>query len=314
MNEISPERRAYFAYVKEMMTTQRYVELLANEGKTITSDEFKRGAFGSYQPSAYDIIVTTYPKSGTNWTMQMAQEIAWYGEAEYDYIHDVIPWPDKAIKTPVVPLSDTRMAERSPTGYRVIKSHLEAAHVPYSDAAKYIIVVRDPKEVIVSGFHFENGFYEKMVGDVVPLVAYVEGFLTGNFMYDSWAVHTAGWWDLRNAGNVLLLFYPEMKVDPARAIQKIADIMEVTLSSSQFARVAEKSSYTYMKANNHLFSPPTPPDYPVQGKVEMVRRGDSGQAQSELSAEQQRAIDKFCAAELERLESNFPYTELFAVR
>lgn len=315
----SPERAAYFAHVKQMIQSARYVELLTEEGAMINSEEFKRGAFkresfGNYVPTTSDVIVSTYPKSGTNWTMQIAQEIAWRGEAEFDFIHDVIPWPDATVKTAVAPLEDSAQAYQSPTGYRIIKSHLDAEYIPYNEDAKYIIVVRDPKEVLVSAFHFENGFFEKMVGAGVPLAAYVDGFLRGEFVYSPWAGHTAGWWVLRQKANVLILFYHEMKQNPSAAIQRVAGFLDVALTDAQFAAVAEKSSYAYMKAHNHKFSPPAPPDYPVQGKIEMVRSGQSGAAPHELTTTQQTAIDTFCMAELERLESDFPYGEVFMHR
>ncbi|MCI5167721.1 MAG: hypothetical protein D3903_16930 [Candidatus Electrothrix sp. GM3_4] len=46
------------------------------------------------------------------------------------------------------------MAERSPSGLRIIKTHFERTYVPFNDQVKYIVVIRDPKEIIVSGYYF----------------------------------------------------------------------------------------------------------------------------------------------------------------
>ena len=39
-------------------------------------------------------------------------------------------------------------------GLRVIKPHWEQHYVPYNPQAKYLVVVREPKEVFVSGYYF----------------------------------------------------------------------------------------------------------------------------------------------------------------
>lgn len=304
---MTPERQAYIDSVRSKLANGEYRALLQSEGETVNSAKFKRAAFGDYRPTANDVIVSTYPKSGTNWTMQIAYQIAWLGQGEFDYIHEVIPWPGSIMKTPVIGLDDLSVAQASPTGMRVIKSHEEAEFVPLNANAKYIAVVRDPKDVLVSAYHFENEFFLKMVGDRVPLADFIAGFLAKEFIYISWASHTAGWWGLRQRPNVIFLFFEEMKNDPHKAIRQIAELMGITLTSGQFNTIAEKSSYAWMKANDRIFSPPTPPDYQEQGSISMVRSGKTGEAGNALTAEQRQAIDAFCQEELLALGSDFPY-------
>ncbi len=54
----------------------------------------KKNPFGSYVPTRHDVFVATYAKSGTNWMMQIAHQLAFHGEGEFDHIHCVVPWPD----------------------------------------------------------------------------------------------------------------------------------------------------------------------------------------------------------------------------
>lgn len=308
---ITPERQAYMDSVRQKLADGLYIDLLESEGELINSAEFRQAAFAEYTPTKADIIVSTWPKSGTNWMMNIAQEIAWYGEAEFEHVNSAIPWPDATIKTDIAQLSDTHMADKSPTGLRVIKSHLAAEYVPITDDSKYIVVVRDPKDALVSSYHFENSFIEKMVGDRVPLSGFVNGFLAKRFVYAGWADHTASWWKLRQQTNVLILFFAEMKQDLKGAIAQVARFLGVDLTAEQFNKVADKASYTSMKTNNHKFSPPTPPDYAQQGHITMVRSGKPGEAQEALTAVQQQAIDNFCQTELERLNSDFPFATKF---
>ena len=146
-----------------------------------------------------------------------------------------------------------------------------------------------------------------MVGDKVPLNGFVDGFLAKRFVYTGWADHTASWWMLKDRPNVLIVFFEEMKAHLNGIIQQVANLLGVTLTADQFGKVAHKASYATMKANNHKFSPPTPPDYAEQGRISMVRSGQAGEAQEALTADQQQAIDQFCKAELARLKSGFPY-------
>jgi hypothetical protein len=118
-------------------------------------DQRMRQAFEGYQPSARDVFVCTYPKSGTNWAIQIAYQIAQRGRGEYKHIHDVVPWPD-AFRAKTAQLSDDSSSPANPTGLRVIKTHLGSDFVPYSPEAKYIIVVRDPKDTFVSNYHFRS--------------------------------------------------------------------------------------------------------------------------------------------------------------
>ena len=113
---VTPERQAYMDSVRQKLADGLYVELLESEGELINSLEFRHSAFGDYVPTEADIIVSTWPKSGTNWMMNIAQEIAWYGEAEFEHVNSAIPWPDATIKTDIAQLSDTHMAANSQIG------------------------------------------------------------------------------------------------------------------------------------------------------------------------------------------------------
>ncbi|MEM8861472.1 MAG: sulfotransferase domain-containing protein, partial [Chloroflexota bacterium] len=152
---------------------------------------------------------------------------------------------------------------------------------------------------------------EKMVGDRVPLSGFVDGFLAKRFVYTGWADHTASWWALKDRPNVLVTFFEEMKADLSSIVEQVAEFLDVYLTADQFEKVVHKASYTTMKANNHKFSPPTPPDYAEQGRISMIRSGQAGEAEHALTAEQRLAIDQYCLAELAQLKSDFPYQESY---
>ncbi len=271
-----------------------------------------KGAFGDYRPTAHDVIVCAYFKAGTTWTLQIATQIAFRGRAEFDNIHHAVPWPD--VPAPplarfIIPLADPSPATLSPTGLRVIKTHLKQRDLPFVREARYIAVTRDPKDCTVSGYHFLQSL---ALGPLMPTVAHWVDYGLSPAFPDPWAEHLAEWWAVRHAPNVLFLTYEELKADHAASVRRIAEFMGVELTPDELAAVVEQSKFASMKAAGHKFEPGRVTPW---GKDRvMMRRGASGGSSELLTPEQQRRIDDHCRAELARLGSDFPYDAVFGAR
>ncbi len=270
--------------------------------------------FQGYEPTAGDVFVSTFAKSGTNWMMQIAHQIAFRGAGEYAHIHDVISWPDmgpKRSKRISISLNDKRVQEASPTHLRVIKTHLAARYVPYNDKARYLVVVRDPKEVLVSSYYFAGG----AAGPLMPKFdVWFELFLTERFPLNfgsTWAAHTAGYWALRDEPNVLVLLFGDMKRDLRAAVEQVADVLGVALTSAETNAVLEKSTFSYMSAIEDKFTPMPKGTLPWGEGLKMMREGKTGRSGEVLTPEQQRRIDAHFSQELRSLGSDFPYDALF---
>jgi hypothetical protein len=270
-------------------------------------------AFVSYTPSVQDIFVCTYAKSGTNWMMQLAHQVAFHGAGDYEHIHDVVAWPEMQIIKSIA-LESTLVQKASPAHRRVIKTHLPAKYVPYSEASRYVTVVRDPKEVFVSSYHFCLGTYGPFMPDID---AWFELFLTKKFPMStgsSWAEHTASYWALRDKPNVLIVFFGDMKKDLHLTAQRVADFLGVSLTADEMKAVVEKSSFSYMSGIDHKFLPMPRENTPWANKPKMMREGRSGNAKELLTVGQQNRIDQHFKAELQMLGSDFPYDKYFSVR
>jgi hypothetical protein len=207
-------------------------------GRTVTKvlREFPK----TFEPGERDVLICSYYKSGTNWTIQIAVQIAHRGRAEFEHIHDLVPWPDMSRRAGYAVPLDVEPQRRASTGHRIIKTHLAIDDLPYSRAARYICVVRDAKDVFVSSYHFTRAM---VLGPLMRSVGrWLDTFLSNDAPIGSWARHLASGWRLRDAGNVLFLTYDGMCADLGAAVDKIAAFMGVQLTPEERAAVVERSS------------------------------------------------------------------------
>lgn len=269
-------------------------------------------AFGDYVPTEHDVFVNTFSKSGTNWMLQMAHQIAFRGDGDFANIHDVVCWPDLLMPSGkgkvTVALDDTSVQELSPVSLRVIKTHLSAHHMPYNDKAKYIVVIRDPKDVFVSSYHFVAG----IMGRIMPTMQeWLDAYLSDRFMLSfgvTWAEHTASYWALRDKPNVLLLSFREMKKDLEGTVRQVQKFLGVELTDDEFAAVVRKSSFDYMKAIDGNFLPMAGDAMPWM-KASMVRSGKAGGSGELITPEQQKRIDAFFLEQFRAMGCDFPYAD-----
>ena len=137
-----------------------------------------------YLPGEHDVVVATDEKSGTNWMLQIVHQVATLRHGRLDHVHDVAPWPDAA------------------GGQTSVAVSLGA---PLTDAARYVVVIRDPEDVVVSSYHFVRGI---VLGPLMPSVdTWVELFLSEQGFAPSGGPrpgHVGGWAE-RHRPNVLAL-------------------------------------------------------------------------------------------------------------
>lgn len=181
-----------------------------------------------------DIFILSFPKSGNTWTRFLIANLV-YPEtpADFSNINRLTPDPEALSK---------RVLARMPRP-RIIKSH------QYFDPRypRVIYVVRDPRDVALSQFHFHRK--RMLIGDDYPPDKFVSRFVAGQTgIYGSWGENVASWLATRhNRPGFLLLRYEDMLADTARELAKVSEFLQISPDAKRIATAVERSSAQEMR-------------------------------------------------------------------
>ncbi|XP_059109575.1 bile salt sulfotransferase 2-like isoform X2 [Peromyscus eremicus] len=233
-----------------------------------------------------DTVILTYPKSGTNWVIEMVCLIQSKGDP--NWIQSVPIWD----RSPWIESQKGYQKLINKEGPRLISSHLPFHLFPksfFSSKAKVIYIIRNPRDVLVSGYFFWSK--TKFARNPESMTTYFEWFLKGNVVYGSWFEHTCAWLSMREKDNFLLLNYEDMKQDTKSIIKKICDFLGKKLEPDELDMVLKYSSFQAMKENNMSNYSLVPEDMVTQNWA-LLRKGMSGDWKNHFTVAQAEAFDK----------------------
>ncbi|XP_051018359.1 sulfotransferase 2A1-like [Acomys russatus] len=233
-----------------------------------------------------DTVILTYPKSGTNWLIEMVCLIQTKGDNKW--IQSEPSWN----RSPWVETEIGYHELLNKEGPRLISSHLPMHLFPkslFSSKAKVIYLIRNPRDILVSGYFFWSK--TNLVKNPDSLETYFEWFLKGNVLYGSWFEHTRGWMSMRECDNFLLLNYENMKKDTRGTIEKICDFLGKKLEPEELDLVLKYSSFQAMKENNMSNFSTISQDVITNG-LKLQRKGTAGDWKNHFTVAQAETFDK----------------------
>jgi hypothetical protein len=234
----------------------------------------------AYSARANDVFIVTIPKSGTTWMQVIVHALLTNGRAFDNDIDDYIA------RNPFLEMHGQQAIEtmRRPGA---IKTHLLFDCLPYHADAKYIIVIRNPKDVCVS-FH---RFITSMEGEALVDITFdslFDHFLTGKAGHVDYFDHLLSCWSHKNDANVLLILYEDMQRDIRSVINRVATFLDIKINEKLLERIVTISSFDYL--NRARFNERIDPSRTV-ANFKFLRKGITGDWRTVFSKEQARLLD-----------------------
>ncbi len=202
----------------------------------------------------------------------------------------------KPNEEPVVHL-DYLLAQKPPY---LMKSHLPVRFFKRTlqeSRAKVLVPVRNPKDVLVSLYHFYQ---------VIPVLGHFPGtwdqffqhlYVRKKLFYGDFFDFYEGWWRHKNENpdQVLFVQYEDMQRDVTDVIWKVAMFLGKSLTGEQLERIKEYTRFDCMKKNDMVRPIPTP-------HMELFfRKGKVGDWRNYFTQEQSDYVEKEANAKLKPL-------------
>jgi hypothetical protein len=244
----------------------------------------------SYRPQPSDVFISPYAKCGTTWLQQIVHGLKTRGDMDFDDISRVVPWLENCLILGIDPYAPQRGA------FRAFKSHLSWYDIP--KGGRYIVSLRNPKDALVSGYYFMDGWYWERGAVSIEAFAKHAYLARSNGGQGSFWFHLASWWEQRHNPQVFLLTYAGMKANLPGTVQRIANFLEIELEHGLLELVVNQSSLDFMLAHKNKFDDMLMRDLQVQygrlppgGDSAKVRTGQVGTHRVELSDDLSTEMD-----------------------
>ncbi|XP_006123297.1 amine sulfotransferase-like [Pelodiscus sinensis] len=247
-----------------------------------------------------DVCVVTFPKSGTVWSQNILSLI--YHEGHRDGTENInlihrVPWLEYNLR------NVDYVNRPSP---RLFATHLPYNLVPRdlrNRRGKVIYVARNPKDVVVSYFHFSNLVVS--LEKVPDFNSFLEKFLAGKASPGSWLDHIGGWFTHRDDFNILFLTFEEMKNDLRGAVLKICKFLGKQLTGKELDTVVEMASFDNMKRDARANYENMPESVLERGKGHFLRKGTIGDWKNTMTVAQSERFDSVFKGKMKELPFQF---------
>lgn len=216
-----------------------------------------------------DIILTSFPKSGNTWIRfffcNLVSLREWDGET--------VTFPKLDATMPELGVSNLLRSWPYETIPRVVKTHKPRWSV--FRGCRSILLVRDPRDVMVSYYHFEKGKKQgRFDGSFSSFLHHHK------FGLRAWCEHLRSW---RESADVIVA-YERLKEDDVREFTRMLDAVDISLPRSLIEQAAERSRFEKVRKIESKSGVREKRDHFKEGK-RFTRKGETGQWKEYFSTE-----------------------------
>lgn len=250
----------------------------------------------AFRPRPSDIVVATYPKSGTTW-MQRILSLLIFRSGDPVALDRTFPWLEVNRR----PIEDVVEALEAQQHVRSVKTHVPFDGIPHFDTVKYIHVARDGRDVCMSYHNHCSGFRSEALArmdaiglaeptlrrpyprvDPDPAVHFhnwlTEGAIAGESdgtPYLSYFAYERTFWDARKADNLLFVHYDDLQADMTGEMRRIADFLDIEISDADLSAMAGSASFESMRKDAAVLIPEMAKNF-EGGALRLLNKGQSG--------------------------------------
>lgn len=182
-----------------------------------------------------DTFIVSYPRSGNTWTRFLLANLL-HPEERATFLNIERMVPDAEAQS-------NRYLKKAGRP-RYIKTHEYFDH-RYPGV---IYIVRDPRDVVVSYYHFQRKYGH--ISDGYPLEAYVREFVDGRVSanWGSWGDNVGSWMGARSGSpRFLLIRYEDLISQPTTELGRVCEFVGIKPEASLLSQAIERSSAQQMK-------------------------------------------------------------------
>ncbi|XP_020658483.3 sulfotransferase 6B1 [Pogona vitticeps] len=188
-----------------------------------------------------DMLVATYPKCGTNWALQILNDIL---AAHYEDFQMPLTIPMLEFGAP----EKFQQIKDQPSP-RIFSTHLHYDNIPKSfieNKVKILVIFRNPKDAAVSYYHFYNK--HPLLPTSSSWDDFFQKFMSGEVGWKSYFDHALVWDKHMDEVNVKIMTFEELKENLHEGVKQIADFYDFPLPEEKIQSIAEKATFQTMKS------------------------------------------------------------------
>lgn len=297
------------SFLKPGMGAREMFELIGKRGESNlefinTKYEFKQN----------DVLIASYPKTGTNWLLEVVHRLMYQDEGELAKWTS-LPLPLKMFEMGIskkFQIIDTMPFERRVFGTHVMKgidfTKLKAKNV------KIVYIIRNPKDTLVSMYNFLQKlppFQQEPMKSMVKSgwTHFYDLYMKGEFPMDGEASkhdyldHILEWLKVREEFGIHFIYYENLKKDFKEEVRKLAKHLDVAVSEEKLQEISGNCTIDAMKKSYAGRN-----DFQAKHASAFINKGGVGGWKNYFTVEQSEQWDRMVKQKLAATDISFKYT------